>query len=327
MKTIEARFRIVTPMFVGDASQRASSVRPPSIKGALRFWWRALNWTRCLEEEPQAASALRLLHQREARLFGSAAKEDAGGQAGFLLQVEQPKTRRMESSWPVNNTGSGYLGYGLMESGRSDRGNYKQHREGLREATSFTVKLRFRLPDSELPSAHSSLIEALEAWSLFGGLGSRSRRGFGSITLERLDGEKHLINRSQYEDRVRRILSAAHLTPEPPFTAFSGRSKSSILAAGTKPRDVHAQAGLAYRKHRGQESNLRGRAKIPFGLPLQNADRDNRRGSPLFFHIHELEDHSYIAALLHLPAFFHPRHPGVSFKHLESFLAGAEVIA
>ncbi len=43
MTVITATYRVVTPMFIGDADQKATSLRPPSIKGALRFWWRALN--------------------------------------------------------------------------------------------------------------------------------------------------------------------------------------------------------------------------------------------------------------------------------------------
>lgn len=41
---ITASYRIVTPMFIGDAKQEASGISPTSVKGALRFWWRALNW-------------------------------------------------------------------------------------------------------------------------------------------------------------------------------------------------------------------------------------------------------------------------------------------
>lgn len=41
---ITATYRIVTPMFVGDANQQATEISPQSVKGALRFWWRALNW-------------------------------------------------------------------------------------------------------------------------------------------------------------------------------------------------------------------------------------------------------------------------------------------
>ncbi len=48
MTVINATYRIVTPMFIGNAEQKADSVRPPAIKGALRFWWRALNWGRWL---------------------------------------------------------------------------------------------------------------------------------------------------------------------------------------------------------------------------------------------------------------------------------------
>jgi CRISPR-associated protein Cmr1 len=44
METIEAVYRIVTPMFVGGADQKPyDGVRAPSFKGALRFWWRTLN--------------------------------------------------------------------------------------------------------------------------------------------------------------------------------------------------------------------------------------------------------------------------------------------
>ncbi|WP_373691017.1 RAMP superfamily CRISPR-associated protein [Endozoicomonas sp. ONNA2] len=33
-------------MFLGDARSDAwtEKIRPSSLKGALRFWWRALNW-------------------------------------------------------------------------------------------------------------------------------------------------------------------------------------------------------------------------------------------------------------------------------------------
>jgi CRISPR-associated protein Cmr1 len=48
METIEAVYRIVTPMFIGGADQKPNDgVRAPSFKGMLRFWWRALNWGRC----------------------------------------------------------------------------------------------------------------------------------------------------------------------------------------------------------------------------------------------------------------------------------------
>ncbi len=63
MKTIEASFEIVTPMFISGADDVAD-LRPPSIKGALRFWWRALHWGQCLQEAGNKEEALALLHKR-----------------------------------------------------------------------------------------------------------------------------------------------------------------------------------------------------------------------------------------------------------------------
>lgn len=34
---IQARYRIVTPMFIGDANQDATDISPTAVKGALRF--------------------------------------------------------------------------------------------------------------------------------------------------------------------------------------------------------------------------------------------------------------------------------------------------
>ncbi len=70
---ITAKFRIVTPMFVSGLDPKVPELRPPSIKGALRFWWRALEWGRCLRQAgDQTVAGLRLLHRLEAELFGSA---------------------------------------------------------------------------------------------------------------------------------------------------------------------------------------------------------------------------------------------------------------
>ena len=47
MHTIEATYRINTPMFIAGAEQdKEAELRLPSFKGALRFWWRALAYGR-----------------------------------------------------------------------------------------------------------------------------------------------------------------------------------------------------------------------------------------------------------------------------------------
>src|SRR5262245_51634695 len=66
VERITATFEIVTPMFMGGADpKRSCELRVPSIKGALRFRWRALAWSRF-------EGQLKDIHKEEARLFGSA---------------------------------------------------------------------------------------------------------------------------------------------------------------------------------------------------------------------------------------------------------------
>ncbi|MGH8604475.1 MAG: type III-B CRISPR module RAMP protein Cmr1, partial [Gammaproteobacteria bacterium] len=135
--TLQATYRIVTPMFLGGANQDPSDgIRPPSVKGALRFWWRALNWWRFRNADTDDAAALRELHKEEARLFGAAANDDGeGGQGCFHLRVSEETNN---ASPPNAGDGHKYmLGRGLIGA----NGTY------LRKAIStgtFTVKLLFR---------------------------------------------------------------------------------------------------------------------------------------------------------------------------------------
>ena len=42
METITFNCRFITPAFLGGANPKGTpELRPPTIKGALRFWWRA----------------------------------------------------------------------------------------------------------------------------------------------------------------------------------------------------------------------------------------------------------------------------------------------
>lgn len=297
---LQATFRIVTPMFLGGANQTPEDgIRPPSVKGALRFWWRALHWGRCLREAGgDESAALRLLHGQEARLFGSAANGENTGQSLFMLRVSRQPKLATEMQWPENGTGSGYLGYGLMATTQAP------HRQGIREGVEFDLELRFK-PNTDQADI-DAIQKTLHAWSLFGGLGSRARRGFGSIALRQLNGQDMTLDRAGFDAGVRHLMrEAEHIADFPPYTAFSEHARFSILATDTDARRVHSQAGLIYKTHRGQASTLRGADKIPFGLPLQGIDQDSRRASPLLFHVHALRNGQFAAAVLYLPAHFH----------------------
>ena len=77
MREILAEYEITTPMFLGGGVPEDVDLRPPSIKGVLRFWWRAMKWGDCLKETDSELEALKKLHRLEADLFGSAATPGA----------------------------------------------------------------------------------------------------------------------------------------------------------------------------------------------------------------------------------------------------------
>jgi len=334
MNTLEATYSIVTPMFIGDAEQKATSLRPPSIKGALRFWWRALHWKSYLQKTHGHGEALQRLHEQEGRLFGQAARDEqnrqVGGQGCFILQVaQQPKLNPKENRWPENKTGSGYLGFGLMESGDKARHNYQAHRDALIETNQFTVSLIFK-PNT--PQADIDGIEkTLQVWGLLGGLGGRARRGFGSVSLVSFKRPQKQLetfdyNESQYRQQINNLLNDYRDVEDyPPYSALSQHTRFEIITApDPKAREVHNSAGNAYKNHRGEPSDLRGADKIPFGLPLQDVDLDNRRSSPLLFHIHPLTNKTYVAGVLYLPAEFHPEYQQAYltefYQHVAAFL-------
>ena len=318
---VEASFRIVTPMFLGGADQSVrDGIRPPSVKGALRFWWRALNWAKFRQTTTCDEASLVLLHDEEIRLFGGSSEQ--GGQGCFLLSVSaSPRPGQAIRDWPANNTGAGYLAFGIVESGSPAKGNYQSHREAMKEGAAFRLRLVFR--PRTCARDIESIRTAMNAWGLFGGLGSRSRRGMGSVT--QLGDQDALPSRTEYEVDANAFLAERSGVGSAPYTAFSRDSRFRILCSGEDARTVLGNAGQRYKDFRGQASSLRGADKIPFGLPLQGVDDKSRRASPLLFHVHAVAGAQYVATVLYLPAsVFHPEHPDVSNARVAEFATGAK---
>ncbi|OQW86744.1 MAG: hypothetical protein BWK78_09750, partial [Thiotrichaceae bacterium IS1] len=264
---------------------------------------------------------LRDLRQREAKLFGSAADENAGGQGCFLLQVtKQPKLQDKEATWPQqkDNPGSAYLGFGLLQSGNQEKGNFQPHRQAIREGGQFTLQLCFK-PWTADKDIHS-LRKLLEIWGLLGGLGSRARRGFGAISLVEMDGKTVTDSLDSYQQKITHLVDEGNSVKDfPPYTAFSKHADFAVIARGQKVREIHNQAGNIYRNGRGQPSTLRGEIKLPFGLPLTGVDDDRRRASPLFFHVHALTGNESVTTVLYLPAVFHPDYSQTKTKLAEFY--------
>jgi CRISPR-associated protein Cmr1 len=254
---LEAVFRVVTPLFLGGADGTEAEIRAASLKGALRFWYRATSYS--------AGADITTIKKKEEEIFGSSEK----GQSSFLIDVVDENIKIIDKGHKWKGQGMFYLGYGLI--------NFKgiqTKRKCINSGGSFRVRFCFRGKKMNLEENRAVLVKALTALDLFGGLGSRSRRGFGSLTLESLlvDEEEKaqlLADVSELQDKIKEFCrSLGELTQTlPPYTAFSSQSRIVLGAVKDSPLVALDEIGkelIRYRSY-GREEGRTGRHILPWG--------------------------------------------------------------
>ncbi|MBA4192334.1 MAG: type III-B CRISPR module RAMP protein Cmr1 [Planctomycetaceae bacterium] len=182
---------LATPLFGGGVQARqndeAHPIRESSIRGQLRFWWRATRGRSC--------PSLEALWQREEEVFGST-------EFPSPLRVDVDRAGEKPPQFaPAGDFRQGTPeGYALFALQQGDR--------VIREGLKFRVKLswlpveqlrlqraaqnaslvkakRPQLP-TEIADITDDLRDAVWAWVNFGGIGGRTRRGCGSLRCARL---------------------------------------------------------------------------------------------------------------------------------------------
>ncbi len=341
MIELEARFRVVTPLFMGGADPMRTELRLSGIKGVLRFWWRALAW--CEHE-----GSLKRIREEEGEIFGSAEK----GQSCAIMRLIVNKN---EKNPEIQGPGLRYLGYGLFEQ--------KENRERIPSPVSdFSVLFNIRqgkCRDLDAEYVREQLIRALKVMGLLGGIGARSRRGWGSLTLTGLiENGTNLFSPPEDLDTFKRCIQESipfeKLSDElPPYTAFSQCTRIFSLDEGNQALGVLNRVGENMVEYRGgnrrrgenrrfsrdtslmksiatrviKESDIERLQNNPkqnhperatFGLPHNyyfkkdkielrvSPENHERRASPLFIHIHDLTRAKYIAVASLIPAKFLP---------------------
>lgn len=290
MKTLSASFEIVTPMFIGGSDQQTAQLRPSSLKGALRFWWRALNWSRvCALHGSDQNAALRQLHADESRLFGHAATDNGGGQGVFLMQVSDLSVKEQKQPFGTGfDNGILYLlGQGL---GSFRDGNHCL-RPGLAAGGSFDLRLLFRPGISQGDIA--SVVQAVQAFGLLGSLGSRARHGLGSVALTRLSSEGLDLPAwivpttvAAYRSALTALLADARRAPGlPPLSAFSTESRLDLsMQRSGKDAAMKLLADLgreqqAYRSY-GKDGKVNGKPSERKFVPDHDLAREVANGRP-----------------------------------------------
>lgn len=194
-ETIELSLTIVTPMFLGDASQKPK-LRPEPFKGLLRYWWRVAT-TGCYKTPNGLLMA-------ENTIFGGEGGSDEWGKSLVTLDIEgEPATdNQLPTVSKVRHpeVGNGgrdidpllYLGYGPVLWGK---GRAVCSRDYLKPDEKFTLKLHVSKELINGPGDEVELLKrALFYLVAFGAIGSRSRNGWGSFQLKNFADVKKLIS-------------------------------------------------------------------------------------------------------------------------------------
>lgn len=225
MKTlINAEFQIITPLFLGGADPKHCELRPSTLKGALVFWWRSLQKAESHEE----------LRKRETELFGGSET----GRSRLSLDVRWKPGYGFDSNLTLES-GRAYLaGQGLWNIDRLTRGFAKP-------GGSFTV--RAVLKQAENSQDLADILNAFRALGLCGGLGARSRRGFGSLRLERLQWESGAEDGPEaiddFQKRLQKLAQLRHDQVAPEYSAFSSESRMVLLVSNRDAEQTHEKLG------------------------------------------------------------------------------------
>lgn len=171
---------LVTPMYGGGVKagevDKEMPIRASSIRGQLRFWWRIACGPFNSPKE---------MFDRETEIWGGIG--DDGAKAS---QVEI----RVKADHPINLIPSEKI---VAKNDREGRGityvlGAGDPAECLDSGFKFKISIHYHLrPNSQTPltleSLKENVMQALSWWATFGGVGAKTRRGFGAVEIDGID--------------------------------------------------------------------------------------------------------------------------------------------
>jgi len=262
---------VITPLIMKGAEDY--ELRVPSIKGVMRFWFRAM--IGCLAESTED------LYKIESSIFGG---QDKKSDVTIKILDEKNLISMEDSQFYKNYP---YLLFAYKE--KIERLKY------IKENSSFAVSVCTSDEDKQ------NIVKAVfDLISLFGGLGQRTRRGFGSVMLKdfTIKDENDFVEKfgsiykklNEYLKNHPELKSTRGDYDKRDFSTFCG-GKFCFVKSETSPESALRYLNDNWGRFRKdqkykekEEGRLYERRKY-FGLPLKGYNTESRRSSPLLFKI------------------------------------------
>jgi CRISPR-associated protein Cmr1 len=297
VKEIRLVLEVLTPMFLGGADPSQAELREPSVRGQLRFWWRA----------QQAALAVDQLWRKEAEVFGTAGeKENRRSSFSVVLEGENitykspPLPQDSKLKVQVQRSSGARVSVNLLEYLAYGASRRKYIAPGSR----FSMVLRFRDPGKI-----DEVLKALRVFCLFGGIGAKVRNGYGSFEVVSVKGVEGISVGGVPDKEVMQELCKANWVP--PFSTFCRSARLFRTRECYQSwEDCLAALAMAWRDAR---LSLEGRSvynsRQYLGAPIVVAKKTvsfmDRRAKPYFLRVHR-EGDGYRGCILYLPSQYLP---------------------
>jgi len=286
-------------MFLGGANTNVAELRTPSLKGVIRFWWRAVHG-----EQP-----IHLLKEREKLIFG-----DTTQKSSTTIHIEP--VEKLKTSIDLKQRGEkftvhgrpmhilDYLAYGTHKYERGKGNVY--HKEHIEPGNRFKVSIDYETQYEE------EILSTLGWVVHYGGLGARSRNGFGSIWTK------------IEQPKITNVSKTAN------FTAISEETRLFIFSRKSSWHLAHSEVGLAYRtarlktERRLHQYERRKLISAPITVNKKNVADLERHAKPYFLHVNKLADGSYQGQILFVPYKYLSGHFDFTPKKLSEYRAACE---
>ncbi len=297
---LNVTIEFLTPTFLGGADQQGE-LRSPPFKNLLRQWWRIVNGKLSAKE----------LCVKEGELFGtvlgdtesSASKVRIAVVSGAGISVSSQSFKLGRTNHPEVGGGkpvenSLYLGYGPVKSAKPD----PIPKQYIVSGSSATLQVYY-------PRSHSDeILKALQYIDAFGTIGSRSRNGYGSLSLSHqslsrlnpalietvpltglMNGNKDYPNRFARDTDLLLWESGLQNNWESAMTLLAGtylKTRTSINITGNS-KELHERHALGYPVTNHAVANWGG--------------GNGRMPSQLRLMVKQNGDGRLVARILHLP--------------------------
>jgi CRISPR-associated protein Cmr1 len=202
--SMERVYTLITPMIGGGVEagkvDTEMPIRATSIRGQLRFWWRATQWLRF-------NGSIEEMYAAEGQIWGSTATASPVSIAVKFAKNDQ-RVSIVESVFEnepgvptrtrIKNQYQG-LEVGLFPL-RDSLGSVATVDGFKRRFCSFSIQVSFQDRETMAERRLSDEVKAaLWAWERFGGVGARTRRGFGSVQFMRIENQSTGVAISEWD--------------------------------------------------------------------------------------------------------------------------------